>query len=559
MIKLSKKNSTIKESLQVILLGSLLLCPILFTVYFTFTDNEITVQENYHKKFKLEDGWTLIVEVIKYPNVLYEEKTNYVPPPQKINSTQISNNSDSNTIPLSLVYSSWTDNKSHNPISEYCNIEINCPRYEIFQIRAYNTELQLILSIILHSYYEKHTLNTEFNLADLGMNSFDYVYLKIYLENNAKKDANTENLLKVRLQSEDEYYKLQSDQKSHPTEGKQGDSLSRYASRAPRTQEPYSIYGTVRFPNSSVVPGATVQVINRDDGDANDTTTTDDGGHYVIDLASFSEYNNSDEILVRVQLNNQWSGGNLSYVDATGPGSFINVTVWWLQIDEIYYYSTVFLRKDQYIVIYNPSTLTQNITGLVVSDGIGFARFPNYTLNGESYTIIAKTTTAYNDTFPNNYPDFDWNQATTGADNLINCETESNATSKLDFNPSGDVIFLSDSYPPVISLDVVVWGSYSESNIPERFFDGIAAPSTTSGKTIGRVDIGYEGEESWETKENLSATFHEFSRATNEPPPGGFYPEFTRQYPYTFPLGILFATTLVIIISKQKKTNIRRI
>ncbi len=552
MIKLSRKNSNIKESLKIVLLGSLLLCPILFTVYFSFTDNELTVQDDYYKKFKLEDNWALIVEVIPYPNVLYEEKSNYVPPPQKINSTQITNNSQTDSIPISLVYSSWTGNKTHNPISEYQNIELNCPRYEIFQIRAHNTDLQLILSIILHSNSERHTLNTEFNLADLGLSSFHFVYLKVYFEINSKKDVITENLLKVRLQTEEEYYKLQFEQKSNPFEDSQDDSLRKSSSRAPRTQEPYSIFGIVRFQNSSIVPGATVQVINRDDGDTNGTTTTDDSGQYVIDLASFSEYNTSDEILVRVQLNNQWSGGNIGYVDTT-PGTFINVTVWWLQIDEIYYYSTVFLRKDQYVVVYNPSTFAQNITGIVVSDGIGYARFPNYTLNAESYVIVAKTTTEYNDTFPINSPDFDWNQATKGADNLINCETESEATSKLDFNPAGDVVFLSDNYPSVISLDLVVWGSYSEANIPERFFDGIAAPSTSSGKTIGRIDIGYEGVEPWETKEDLSTSFHEFSRTADEPPPGGFYPELNIHYSYAIPLGILFATILAIIVSKQKK------
>lgn len=174
--------------------------------------------------------------------------------------------------------------------------------------------------------------------------------------------------------------------------------------------------------------------------------------------------------------------------------------------------STYYSERDEYFVIYNPTSSTVSLDNWIIGDGEGKIQFPgtdNNIISGESL-YIAKDADSFYQKF-SSYPDYEWN-STWGEDSTNNPSiTDMNLISgDLALGNSGDLLFIDNELTDSdsLSIDIVVWGSESEYlELPEGNFIGTKAPTCSEGESIKRIVDGGEGDETNENQEDLASTF----------------------------------------------------
>lgn len=511
--------------------------------------------EDYSWSWDLDRGWKFNIKFLGVDRITEETTTGeslIIPP----------GNHDTIPVPqyesLVKISSSWTieepvinnilDNGEWS-LNSFYGIELKADYIAEIGFQAKNNASHLFFVFIFHGEtgeqrivefawdFSSYTINLDESTLD-----FEFKLLK------EEQDYVTRlKVMKLHLMSYAAHEKLEAEEELLVS-----DALGLKSKLEPRnritTNDPYSIYGTVKHADGSVVDGATVTVYNRDDGNYNDTTVTNAIGQYIFDLADFSDYSNGDEIFVEA-VKNEFHGANGDYVNTSLPGSLLNVSIYHIVIDEYFYDSSASADKDEYVVLHNPSAYDINMTGFIISDGEDDAEFPNYTLSAGAYVIATKCADKYYSERYSTYPDFEWDpEGIGGAPNnatipdLIDADDHIGEVNSLTFGNSGDEIYISDSYPAIFSLDAVVYEAYVADDLPERTWTGTVAPVASLDYVVQRIDPAFEGTEINETNEELDSNFHAFER-TAAPPLGYYAPELP-----TWGSGLIIVTIVSIIV-----------
>ena len=239
------------------------------------------------------------------------------------------------------------------------------------------------------------------------------------------------------------------------------------------------------------------------------------GANWVAESGGgFAEANDSTEINANIRQFDDDVGAGTFYFraylhsDGTVPVEIdgISINIAQVTINEFQYKGIQPGEGDQYVELYNPFSVPYDLSNHVLSDGSDASdssyTFPaGETIAPNSYYLLVKDATEFNNRFA--------------------CSPSSlNEWATMDLGDAGDELYLVTDPSDTISLDLVVWGTYDGTQLPEgAFTTPPGTPATAAGaagESLRRLTDGYEGNEkdtgadmdaSPENEELLASTF----------------------------------------------------
>ncbi len=240
------------------------------------------------------------------------------------------------------------------------------------------------------------------------------------------------------------------------------------------------------------------------------------GTNWVLS-SGVSQSNTAEEVDENVQQFSEDIGGGTFYFRAylVSDGSQaveidgVSVNVSQVTIDQVQYDGTQAGDGDDFVELYNPFRTSYNLAGHVLGDGddgggaidAGDFTITSGSIASQSLYIFTASQTAFISRFGCEASKV--NQWGAGTINL---------------NNTGDEIFLKQSAGATSSIDLVVWGVFQASDLPEgaTATPFTPAPTTLEGQSLNRMLQGYEGNEkdtgadpdvSPENQEQLASNF----------------------------------------------------
>ncbi|MHA2172283.1 MAG: lamin tail domain-containing protein [Candidatus Kariarchaeaceae archaeon] len=194
---------------------------------------------------------------------------------------------------------------------------------------------------------------------------------------------------------------------------------------------------------------------------------------------------------------------------------------------------TIFSERDEYFVLYNPTDELISLNNWVIGNGEGVISCTSgMSIDMYSYLIFAKDADSFHARF-NVAPNYEWN-ATWGPDQIDNSSIPNVVliSGSLNLTNTGGYLYLDNEISDTNgkSMDIVVWGIVSDySSLPEGYFLGSLAPTSTEGQALRRITPGDEGTETAENTEDLIVTFQAVDVSSISPPPEGYIGTTTTQ------------------------------
>ncbi len=214
--------------------------------------------------------------------------------------------------------------------------------------------------------------------------------------------------------------------------------------------------------------------------------------------------------------------------------------------------TTIYSERDEYFVLYNPTSSSVSLAGWCFSDGDGIIEFnTSISIAALDILIITKDADSFRQRFGID-PDYEWN-STWGNDMYNNGSIPDliHVSGEINFLNSGEFLFFDNesSDSDNLSVDIVAWGVVSDfSNLPEGSYSGSLASIGVQGQAIRRKNPAEEGNEVGENSEDLNTTFELiFVNSTSLP---GIIPEFNIDLSYLLLPCLSFL--IILIIQRQR-------
>lgn len=167
------------------------------------------------------------------------------------------------------------------------------------------------------------------------------------------------------------------------------------------------------------------------------------------------------------------------------------------------------LERDEYVVLYNPTASTVDLSGWYLGSSTGLTRFPSDTsVVSSGYLTIAHDADSYQSRF-GELPDLEWNATwRNDSTNNPNVDDLTHVSGTMNLSNIGDFVFLDKDRTDGVSNDIVVWGTApSFGSLPEKNYIGTVVELASGDEALVRVQLGEEGEETAENAEQLGKTF----------------------------------------------------
>jgi len=160
----------------------------------------------------------------------------------------------------------------------------------------------------------------------------------------------------------------------------------------------------------------------------------------------------------------------------------VSINVAQVSITEVQYWGNQTGEGDEFIQIYNPYSSDYLLDNHFVGDGENEYSFGSSgeVIPANFYYLLVRDKAIFNSRF--------------------NCDNDKvHEWAAMDLDNAGDEIYLRSTALPGESVDVIVYGSYDQTDIPEGAFTippGSSAPVTgVAGRSLRRISDGWEGNE----------------------------------------------------------------